>query len=222
VESIGVRLRAIRLQRQLSLREVEERSLRFAQKQGNQSYQVSASWLTRLEREEHQLAVNKLIALADIYSVPPEQLLRSMDSGGPQPMLLSQFSGPNATTDHDPDDTTLFSTETGSFPVRYSRGIIGKHDRILEPMIPAGSIVLIDTRRRAISLGKNWKYEFQRPIYFLMTRESYVCGWCELDRDSDWLTLVPHTRSPAFSQRWRYRKEIENIGRVVFVAIRLP
>ena len=78
---IGARLRTIRRQWQLSLREVEERSLRFAQERGNQSYQVSASWLDRLEREEHELTVNKLIALADIYNVPTEQLLRSILSG---------------------------------------------------------------------------------------------------------------------------------------------
>jgi transcriptional regulator with XRE-family HTH domain len=63
VVSIGVRLRRIRQERQLPLREVEERSLRFAQEWGNQSYRVSASWLDRLEREEHELTVNKLVVL---------------------------------------------------------------------------------------------------------------------------------------------------------------
>ena len=65
-KGIGPLLRAVRQQWQLSLREVEERSLRFAQEQGDQSYQVSASWLVRLEREDHELMVNKLIAVADI------------------------------------------------------------------------------------------------------------------------------------------------------------
>jgi hypothetical protein len=88
-------------------------------------------------------------------------------------------------------------------------------------MIPPGSIVHIDTQKRAISLRKDWKHEFQRPIYFLMTREGYVCGWCELDRDSKWLTLVPHPLSRVSSRRWKYRTEIENLGRVVVVAIRL-
>src|SRR5580658_1996421 len=92
---IGARLRTIRRQWQLSLREVEERSLRFAQERGNQSYQVSASWLDRLEREEHELTVNKLIALADIYNIPTEQLLRSMYPTNAQPPLLKQDSGPN-------------------------------------------------------------------------------------------------------------------------------
>src|ERR1700689_5104892 len=87
---IGLRLRTIRRQWQLSLREVEERSLRFAQQQGNQAYQVSASWLDRLEREEHELTVNKLIVLADIYNLPTEQLLRSIYPGDAQPMLLTE------------------------------------------------------------------------------------------------------------------------------------
>ena len=239
---IGVKLRNLRRQWQLSLREVEERSVRFAQERGCQSYQVSASWLDRLEREEHELTVNKLIALADIYNVPTEQLLRTMYPANTQPTLPKQHSGPNATllltegpleeqaryllpdtlgTDQPPDETTLLSVESGNLLPPYRRGIIGKRDLTLDPMIPAGSIVQIDTQKRAISSRKDWTHEFQRPIYFLMTRDAYVCGWCELDKSSDWLTLIPHPLSPASSRRWKYRKEIENLGRVIFVAIRL-
>ena len=79
--AVGAILRTIRQQWKLSLREVEERSLRFAQEKGKQSYQISASWLDRLEREEHELTVNKLIVLAGIYNLPPEQLLRSVYPG---------------------------------------------------------------------------------------------------------------------------------------------
>ena len=95
----------------------------------------------------------------------------------------------------------------------YRRGIIGKRDRTLDPMIPPGSIVHIDTRERSISTSKSWAHDW--PIYFLMTRDGYVCGWCELDGDSEWLTLIPHPLSPAPSRRWKYRTEIENLGRVV-------
>jgi transcriptional regulator with XRE-family HTH domain len=239
---IGARLRTIRRQWQLSLREVEERSLRFAREQGNQSYQVSASWLDRLEREEHELTVNKLIALADIYNVPTEQLLRSMYPGNARTLILKQLSSPNATIlltegpledqaryllpdtpvpSQPPDETTLLATENGQSLAPYRRGIIGKRDLTLDPMIPAGSIVQIDTQKRAISSRKDWTHEFQRPIYFLMTRDAYVCGWCELDKTSDWLTLIPHPLSPASSRRWKYRTEIESIGRVIVVAIRL-
>jgi transcriptional regulator with XRE-family HTH domain len=240
-EVIGESLHTIRGQWRLSLREVEERSLRFAQEWGNQSYRISAGWLQRLERGKHELTVNKLIVLAAIYNVSPEQLLRSIYPGDPQPTLLRQLSSPNATillTDgpleeqakylipdtpgpEPPDETALLSPENGLLQAPYRRGIIGKRDRTLDPMIPAGSIVHIDTRTRSISSRKAWTHEFHRPIYFLLTREGYVCGWCELDRDLEWLTLIPHSLSPASSQRWKYRKEIENIGRVTFVAIPL-
>jgi hypothetical protein len=223
------------------LREVEERCFRFAQEKDNESYQISASWLDRLEREKHELTANKLIVLAEIYSLPLEHLLRSVYMGNPQPELLRQISGANTTTlltegppeaqtryllpdkpapDLLPDETALFATgKEQSLPV-YRRGVIGKRDRTLNPMIPAGSVVQIDTRQRAISSTKDWTHEFQRPIHFLMIREGYVCGWCELDKASEWLTLIPHPLSPASSRRWKYRTDIESIGRVVAVAIR--
>ena len=239
---IGSRLRSIRQQWQLSLREVEERSLRFAQERGNQSYQVSASWLDRLEREEHELTVNKLIALADIYNLATDELLRDMYPQALQTALLRPLSSPNATmlltggaleeqakyllpdkpgAEQTPDETTLLTPQAGQLLTPYRRGIIGKRDLTLDPMIPSGSIVHIDTRKRAISPRKDWTHEFQRPIYFLINRESYVCGWCELDKSTDWLTLIPHPLSPASSKRWKYKSEIECIGRVMVVAIRL-
>jgi hypothetical protein len=239
MERIGVGLRTIRQELKLTLREVEVRSLRIAEKWGDQSYQISASWLQRLEREEHVLAINKLFVLADIYKVQPEQLLRSMHPENIDPMCLETLSSQNATTvpmqgpvegqkyfrqdapcfDQPPDKTTLFSKDAA--PTRYRQGIIGKLDLTLDPMIPPGSTVQIDSHKQAISSPKDWKHEFQRPIYFLMIRDGYVCGWCELDASSRWLTLVPHPLSPVSNRRWRYRKEIETIGRVVVVSIRL-
>jgi hypothetical protein len=88
-------------------------------------------------------------------------------------------------------------------------------------MIPPGSIVHFDTRKRSILSRESWTHEFYRPVYFFMTPDGYVCGWCELDGKSEWLTLIPHPLSPAPSRRWKYRTEIENLGRVVVVAIRL-
>ena len=48
---VGAMLSEIRQQWQLTLREVEERSLRFAEEEGDQSYKVSASWLVCRSRE---------------------------------------------------------------------------------------------------------------------------------------------------------------------------
>jgi transcriptional regulator with XRE-family HTH domain len=168
---IGERLRTICQQWQLSLREVEERSVRFAQERGNVSYKVSASWLVRLEREDNELTVNKLIALTGIYNQPTERLLRSLCPEEPQP-VLKQLSIPNATmlitegqleqqakylmpdsihAIDPPQVTGVLSVEHGPSSTSYMRGFIGKGDRTMEPMIPAGSIVHIDIQKRAIS-----------------------------------------------------------------------
>ena len=114
----------------------------------------------------------------------------------------------------------LLPAEQGVVPVHYRRGIIGHRDRSLEPMIRAGSIVLINTQKRAIAGRREWNHEFDRPIYFLLTRTGYVSGFCELDKDSEWLTLVPHPLSYETSRRWRYKKEIEVIGTVAAVFMR--
>jgi transcriptional regulator with XRE-family HTH domain len=173
---IGAKLRTIRQHLQLSLREVEERSLGFAQEQVDLSYQVSASWLVRLERKDHELTVNKLIAFASIYNIPTEELLRSIYPRSPQP-ILRQLSTPNVTMlltegpleeqakymlteppdgDQLPDETVLLPIGGGLSQAPYRRGIIGKRDRTLEPMIPPGTIVHIDTQKRSISLRKDY------------------------------------------------------------------
>ena len=136
----------------------------------------------------------------------PEQLFRSI-----YPKFLRRDP---------PDETTLFSPKSGPLPGPYKWGIIGKHDRTLEPLIRTGSIVQIDTRRREITPRKEWARELQRPIYFLRAGGAYFCGWCEFDPLGEILTLVPHPLSPASSRRWKYRKEIETIGRVVAVVVR--
>jgi transcriptional regulator with XRE-family HTH domain len=242
LEGISAKLHAIRLQWGLTLREVEERSARLAKEWGDSSYQISASWLARVERGKHELTIPKLISLATTYNLPPEDLLRQCGPTDRARLQSSPLPGPNTTlllaegplggharhllpdsfsSGSAPEETTLLALDDGLLPSPYRYAIIGRRDRTLEPMIRAGSILKIDTQKRAIASRREWSNEFDRPIYFLLTRTGYVCGWCELDKDSSWLTLVAHLLSHAPSQRWKYRKEIEVIGRVVAAAMRL-
>jgi hypothetical protein len=242
MSGIGDKLREARSRWKLSLREVEERSSQLATQWQNPAYRISASWLDRVEREDRGLAATKLIVLAVIYGLTAEQMIALCPaSGAGSSHELSQVAAPNATlllssgpleqyakqwlpdtflTDPLPDATTLLSSENGVLPSQYKRGVIGQRDRTLEPMIRGGSIVLIDTQKRAIATRKAWTHEFDRPIYFLVTRTGYVSGFCELDKGSDWLTLVPHPLSYETSKRWKYRKEIEVIGTVTGVLMR--
>ena len=224
------------------LLEVEERSLRLAQDWGSPSYQISASWLGRVEREDHELSATKVLVLAAIYNIPPEEMLGYCQPGNGRPSVFKQLAGPNTTllladgplgeqarellpdsfgSDPVPQETALLPLANGRETSPYRRGIIGQHDQMLDPMIRAGSIVLINLQKTRITARKHLSHEFDRPIYFLLTRNGYVCGWCELDKESVWLTLVPHPFSRARSQRFKYQEEIDVIGQVVAVFMRL-
>ena len=241
MEQIGVRLRAIRQQWGLTLREVEERCSQIAQQWGEPSYRISASWLDRVEREGRRLSAVKLLVLAVVYSIPPRDLLvycspEVADSPALDPPLspnttLLLSSGPledharlwlpdSVVSDPIPEETSLLQPEK-HLPAQYRRGIIGRRDKTLDPMVRPGSIVLINTQKRAIAHRREWTNEFDRPIYFLYTHSGYVCGWCELDKHAEWLNLVPHSLSYSPGQRWKYRKEVEVIGRVAVVFMRL-
>jgi hypothetical protein len=239
---IGIKLRESRVKWQLTLREVEERSTRLAQQWENPAYRISASWLDRVEREDRGLSATKLIVLAAIYGLTADQMIGLCPTARLKPEnQLDTVSTPNATLllaqgpleqqarnwlpdsflqDPPPDSTTLLPTEQGTLPTHYRRGVIGTRDRMLDPMIRAGSIVLIDTQKRSIASRKEWTHEFDRPVYFLITRAGYVSGFCELDKESEWLTLVPHPLSYETSKRWRFKKEIEVIGTVAGVFMR--
>ncbi|HEV2172763.1 MAG TPA: helix-turn-helix transcriptional regulator [Nitrospira sp.] len=241
MEEIGVRLRAARLQWGLTLREVEERCNHLAQQWGESSYRISASWLDRVEREGRRLSAVKLLVLAVVYSIPPRDLLGYCSPAIADYQTIEPPSRPNTTllltkgpleeharlwlpdtmmADPVPEDTMLLQPEK-HLPICYRRGIIGKRDKTLDPMLRPGSIVLINTQRRAIAHRREWTNEFDRPIYFLFTHAGYVCGWCELDKHSEWLSLVPHSLSYVTGRRWKYRKEVEVIGRVAIALMRL-
>src|ERR1700761_1893956 len=97
MDGIGGKLRAARLAWKLTLREVEERSLRLAQQWGNSAYRMSASWLDRVERENRGLSATKLIVLAFIYNLTMEQMLTLCPGVNESSTQLELVTSPNAT-----------------------------------------------------------------------------------------------------------------------------
>jgi hypothetical protein len=97
-------------------------------------------------------------------------------------------------------------------------GFVGTDDWSMFPIIPPGSLVVIDdTRRRIASSG--WTTEFERPIYFLEHRDGYICAWCRLTDGR--LTVQPHPASLREPESYSYPDEIEVIGQVTQVALSL-
>ncbi len=93
--------------------------------------------------------------------------------------------------------------------------LIGTEDWSMFPIIPPGSLLVIDESRRRIQTS-GWTTEFERPIYFLEHNDGYLCGWCSL-RDNQ-VTVQPHPSSPCEPETYAYPREIEVIGQVTAVA----
>ena len=91
--NVGERLRAIRRQKGLSLHDVEARS----------DLEFKASVLGAYERGERAISVPRLLRLAEIYEVPPDQLLprdadieinltEGTDLDDPEAAVLSRYA----------------------------------------------------------------------------------------------------------------------------------
>ena len=96
-------------------------------------------------------------------------------------------------------------------------GYIGTDDCMLYPMIRPGSFVQIDSRQTRIS--REWQNDFDRPIYFVELRDSYLCSWCELHGKK--LILIPTPQSGGQARHLRYPGDVDIVGRVTAVTMRI-
>jgi hypothetical protein len=102
--------------------------------------------------------------------------------------------------------------------VNFTYGYIGSEDLTMYPILPPGSFIQVDEARDKVSEG-GWRSEYERPIYFVETREGHICCWCTLGREE--IILQPHPLSPVIPKVLRYPQEAEVLGQVVGVAMRL-
>jgi transcriptional regulator with XRE-family HTH domain len=251
MSEIGRKLWIIRRQRKLSLRQVEKLTTTIADRYGDKSRRISASWLGRIEREDHSIAHKRLESLEEAYGISHEQLTdeaipkneatRSLHSHFPDipaavlkgltdfgdPLLPpeSWFAYFPVTTllpalsqDDGKDCPAVRKRSRGAEPLF---GVLGANDTTLVPFVQPGAVVEINPSIRTIYPGKVFHSIFERPIYFLRSHDGYHCGWCELDLDQEWLTLVPSAMTVASHRRWRYRQEVEVVGVVNRVLTRL-
>ena len=103
------------------------------------------------------------------------------------------------------------------------RELMGARDQTMSPLLPPGTFVQIDAKQARIQKGP-WKqtgsqFQFARPIYFLDIRTGYACAWCEI-KDGV-LELIPHPDSGVPTRTFRYPGEVDVVGRVTGVAMRI-
>ncbi|MCC7174040.1 MAG: helix-turn-helix transcriptional regulator [Bryobacterales bacterium] len=249
-EEGGQKLRRARERLGLRYRDVEEASLRIAERHGHPEFAVALSRLADIENKGTVPTIYRLYSLCAIYRLDPQEVLRwygvDLANLGAD-SLQAEIERTHLIGFNLPDDsevqaplsldpafdvrrTTYLSRmiqRWGTLPLGLLKGLdlknqrygyIGTEDWSMYPLLPPGSLVLVDEARRKVIDG-GWESEFERPIYFLEYREGYACSWCQLSKNR--LVLQPHPASRCAAHIYAYPSEIEVVGQVVGAATRL-
>jgi hypothetical protein len=96
--------------------------------------------------------------------------------------------------------------------------LVGTEDWFMYPLLLPGTFVSIDEAQRKIA-NSGWNNEFERPIYFFEHREGFACGWASLNGEQ--LILIPHPLSGCSPKVYKYPTDIDLIGQVSGIAMRL-
>jgi len=244
----GQRLRVTREKLGLTMRDVENASENLARKYTNEEYFVPISRLSDFETKGVIPSIYRLYSLAVVYRRNFRELLAwygvnldvsvsDLEISAPP---RSHFSHALARTgavelpvrmdpSFDARKTLNFGRmieQWGTVPlvyleglskVDYTYGYIGSEDLTMYPILPPCSFIQVDESKNKVSEG-GWRSEYERPIYFIETRDRHVCCWCTLTREA--LILQPHPLSPV-QPRVLSHDEGEVLGQVVGVAMRL-
>lgn len=250
MEDAGRKLKLARERLNLRYRDVEQASLRIAERHKNDEFAIALSRLADIENKGTVPSIYRLYSLCAIYRLDPSEVLQwySVDLGrlaedaaaiqlgsthaigfGPPAQGVAQIPL-SLDPGIDIRKTTYLSRmiqRWGTLPllllngldlkgIRY--GYIGLDDRSMYPLIYPGSLILIDESRRRIT-NSGWSSELDRPIYFLEHRQGFACGWCTLTEGR--LVVIPHPASFEIPRVYAYPSDIEVIGQVTGVAMRL-
>jgi transcriptional regulator with XRE-family HTH domain len=246
--SAGHSLRALRDQLGLTMRDVENASQRIADRHRNEEYAIPPSRLSDIETKGITPSIYRLYSLAVIYRRDPRDLLSmyGIDFGQaasdlslslpPRSHVSTAFETVKSLQVPVKLDPSFDLRKTcnlgrlvekwGVIPLaylnqlahqNYTYGYIGSEDFTMYPLLPPGTFIQVDESRRRVVEGV-WRSEYERPIYFVETRDGHVCCWCSLNRDS--VILQPHPLSPA-PLRVLKHQDAEVLGQVVGMAMRL-
>jgi transcriptional regulator with XRE-family HTH domain len=244
-------LKTVRERLQVGLREVEEASAVIASEEANDDFYVSAARLTQIENKASMPSVFKLFTLCAIYGLDLHEVLSKYGVNADNTHSYETRFLPEATRTlsgaiHglmekvtvpvrlDPtfrwENTQLINRVVALWgeipaafllqarPRHHTYGYVGLSDRTMFPLLRPGSLVMIDPDRRRIQ-PSGWKNEYERPIYFVELRQGYRCAWCQVDGAR--LTLIPHPISGLPVQSFSLASEVDVLGQVVGVAMRL-
>jgi transcriptional regulator with XRE-family HTH domain len=245
----GKSLRTLREKLGLTMRDVENSSTRIAEKYDNEEFFIPPSRLSDIETKGILPSVYRLYALAVIYRRDLRELMSwygvdmnniAADLGLVSPPrshvsdALTGLAAVQVPLKLDPgfDERRTANLgrmveQWGLVPLSYlaqfttsdfTYGYVGTQDFTMYPILPPGSFVQVDESKNRVVDGA-WRSEYERPIYFVETREGYTCCWCSMRRED--IILQPHPLSPVPVRVLRHPQDAEVLGQVVGVAMKL-
>jgi transcriptional regulator with XRE-family HTH domain len=245
----GQTLRLLREQLGLTMRDVENASLAIAARHKSDEYAIPPSRLSDIETKGVVPSIYRLYTLAVIYrqdaleilawygadlngaaedlslALPPKShTLRTLRTGSLArvPVKLDPGFDPRYTMNIGrviEQWGVVPLSYLGQFADRnYTYGYVGSEDFTMYPILPPGTFVQVDENKTRVTDG-GWRSEYERPIYFVETREGYICSWCSLQQDN--LVLQSHPLSPVPVRVLKHPQDAEVIGQLVGVAMRL-
>jgi len=247
--SAGHNLRMLRERLGLTMRDVETASGNIAARHKSDEYAIPPSRLSDFETKGVVPSIYRLYSLAVIYRRDAREILAlyGVDLNEMVEDLPLSLPPKSHVTDAlesqtslrlpirlDPSFDPRFTVNMGrvveqwgivplSFLAqfanrRYTYGYVGSEDFTMYPILPPGTFVQIDETKNRVT-DAAWRSEYERPIYFVETREGYTCCWCSLQGEG--LVLQSHPLSPVQIRFKKHPQEAEVIGQVVGVAMRL-
>jgi len=231
------------------MRDVENSSARIAQKYSNEEFAIAPSRLSDIETKGILPSIYRLYSLSVIYRQDLRELMAwygvdmnnlaadlsliSLRRSHVSNALAGLFSA-QVPLRMDPAFDARRTTnlrrmveQWGLVPLAYleqfatsdfTYGYIGSEDFTMYPILPPGSFIQVDESKNRIVEG-SWRSEYERPIYFVETRDGYTCCWCSMRREE--IILQSHPLSPVPVRILRHPQEAEVLGQVVGVAIKL-
>jgi hypothetical protein len=233
----------------LTIRDVESASLRIATQHRNDDFAIPLSRLSDIETKSTVPSIYRLYTLSVIYrrdirelmnwyGVDLEQIAADLKvtdlAKSHRAEVLDSLLSVQMPVKLDPSfdpartaDLGRMIQQWGDVPLaylgvlskaKYIYGYVGQQDYTMHPILPPGSFLQIDPAKDQIVNGI-WHSEYERPIYFVETRDGYACSWCTVKRDQ--LILQSHPLSPVPVRILAYPKDAEVVGQVVGIAMRL-
>lgn len=245
----GKRLRQLREQLGLTVRDVEAASALLATKHGSRVYSIPLSRLSDIENKEVVPSIYRIYALAVIYRQDIREILSwygiALDEIGHDLSLASVPNTHRIECMHATQHAKVPLLEDSTFDLARSQNL----GRVIQQWgtVPLAFLQqFADVQYTYAYIGSEdftmypilppgsfiqvdesrdkvlegtWRSEHDRPIYFLETREGFRCGWCRLQDGK--LTLQPHPLSPEPVRIFRHPQECDVVGEVVGVAMQL-